>query len=482
MKKKNEVLSGLTWSFLERICAQGVSFVVSVVLARILMPEDYGVIAIVQIFITFANAITTTGLDAAVIQKKDITEEDYASAFILNMLLGIILYGVIYFTAPFIAAAYHTETITSVLRVLGIRIPISAFNAMQRAYVSRHLQFKKFFFSTLGGTIASAFVGIIMAMLGYGCWALVFQYLTNCIIDTVTLFLTISWRPSLHGSIQSMKSMLSFGWKILCGSLISEIYLELRSLVIGFKYSSEDLAYYKRGQQFPALFLTNITSALGSVMFPSLAKDQDNIVLLKERTRKSLRCCLFIMVPLMYGMAGIAMPLVSLLLTNKWLPCVPYLMMYSIAYSILPMQTLSEQAYKALGLGDVMLRTQIISKAIGIIFILINLPFGVFQIGIGMVASTYLTVFVYIYTNKKYLNYSVSEQLTDIIPIFILSISMFVVIWNLKMIVSNTFLLLVFQIIVGILIYLIGSVVFKIPAINDFENMIIQYIRTRKHE
>lgn len=270
-KKNRSIASGLFWSFLERIGAQGVSFIVSIVLARILIPEDYGVVAIVQIFITFANAITTTGLNAAIIQKKDVSKEDDSSAFVLNMILGIGLYIVIFLFAPVIAQLYHLDLICPVLRVLGIRIPISAFNAMQRAYVSRKMEFKKFFYSTFGGTVVSAFVGIYLALKGFGCWALVFQYLTNTAIDTIILLITVEWRPSFNVSLKSMKNMLDFGWKVLAGSLISEIYLELRNIVIGWKYSSTDLAYYKRGQQFPALFLTNITSALGSVMFPALS-------------------------------------------------------------------------------------------------------------------------------------------------------------------------------------------------------------------
>lgn len=467
-KKNRSIASGLFWSFLERIGAQGVSFIVSIVLARILIPEDYGVVAIVQIFITFANAITTTGLNAAIIQKKDVSKEDDSSAFVLNMILGIGLYRVIFLFAPVIAQLYHLDLICPVLRVLGIRIPISAFNAMQRAYVSRKMEFKKFFYSTFGGTVVSAFVGIYLALKGFGCWALVFQYLTNTAIDTIILLITVEWRPSFNVSLKSMKNMLDFGWKVLAGSLISEIYLELRNIVIGWKYSSTDLAYYKRGQQFPALFLTNITSALGSVMFPALSKEQDEFDSLKNKTRKSVRCCIFIMAPLMFGMAAVAKAMVLLILTDKWEGCIPYLIMYCISYAVLPISTLSEQAYKALGLGNVLLWTQCISKGLGIVFILITIPFGVYWIGVGMVISTYMTLVLYLVVNARYIRYSIKEQIKDLGPTLIIAIIMAVVVYMISFLVDDCILLLIIQLLFGILIYIGLSWYYKIEALEDY--------------
>lgn len=480
-KKDTSIFSGLFWTFMERIGAQGVSFVLSLVLARILLPEDYGAIAIVQIFITFANVIATTGLSAAIIQKKNLTKEEDASGFVLNMIFSIVTYIIIFLTAPFIAKIYNLPIISSILRVLGLRIPICAFNSMQRAYVSRNLLFKKFFYSTLGGTVVSAFVGIILALLGFGAWALVFQYLTNNIIDTIILLITVDWRPSLKCTLSSMKSLLSFGWKVLAGALLSEVYLELRSFVIGLKYSATDLAYYKRGQQFPALFLTNITSALGSVMFPSLAKQQDNKDKIKEQVRKSIISCMFLMLPLMFGMAAVAKPLVEIILTSKWSKCIPYLIIYCLSYSILPIQTLSEQAYKGMGLGGVLLKTQILSKIIGIIFILITLPFGVFYIAVGMLISTIISVVVYMFPNKKYLKYTFKEQINDILPIFICASLMVVIIKFIELFIKNMAVSFLLQIIFGILSYLIFSIVFKVPALVYYKSLLKKYIvRGRK--
>lgn len=482
-EKDTSIFSGLFWTFMERIGAQGVSFILSLVLARILLPEDYGAIAIVQIFITFANVIATTGLSAAIIQKKHLTKEEDASGFVLNMIFSIVTYIIIFLGAPFIAEVYKLPIISPILRVLGLRIPICAFNSMQRAYVSRNLLFKKFFYSTLGGTVVSAFVGIILALLGFGAWALVFQYLTNNIIDTIILLITVEWRPSLKCTLSSMKSLLSFGWKVLAGALLSEVYLELRSFVIGLKYSATDLAYYKRGQQFPALFLTNITSALGSVMFPTLAKYQDNKDKIKEQVRKGIICCMFLMLPLMFGMASVAKPLVEIILTSKWNGCIPYLIIYCLSYSILPIQTLSEQAYKGMGLGGVLLKTQISSKIVGIIFILITLPFGVFYIAIGMLISTIISVIIYMIPNKKYLNYTFKEQIKDIFSMLICAGFMVIIIKIIEIFIKNTLYVLLLQIIFGVLSYMIFSIILKVPALDYYKDLLKKYIvKGRKYK
>lgn len=476
----NKIGSSFLWSFLERIASQGVSFVVSIVLARILVPDDYGIIAIVQIFIAFADTVATTGLNASIIQKKNVSREDDASAFVLNIILGIFMYLVLFLLAPYVAKVYKTPEISSILRVLAIRIPITAFNAMQRAYVSRNMEFKKFFYSTVIGTTASAIIGIFMAINGAGPWALVFQYLTNTVINTIVLLITVNWRPSICCTKKGMKEILSFGWKVLAGSLVSEMYLELRNIIIGIKYDAIDLAYYKRGQQFPALFLTNVTSSLTSVMFPALARKQSDLESVKIMLRKSVSVCTFVMGGLMFGMAATAESLVKILLTDKWSACIPYLIMYCISYAILPVQSLAEQTYKGLGLGHTLLSTQITAKIIGILFIIITVPFGVFYIGVGMVISTYLSTIVYIIRNNKVLSYSVKQQVEDIAPTFCLSLVMVVFICLIKRIMGISLGSLILQVIIGMAAYLSTAYIFHIPALFDLISMVRNILLRRK--
>lgn len=282
---KSKVLSGLFWKFAERILAQLVSLVVSIVLARLLLPEDYGAVSLVTIFITLANVFVVDGLGVSLIQKKDADDVDFSTVFYFNIVFSCAIYFLLYLFAPVLAAFYDMPILCPVVRVLGLKIPIAGINSVQQAFVSRKMIFKKFFFSTLIGTVISAVVGIAMAYYGFGVWALVCQYLINSVIDTIVLWLTVRWRPIRTFSIERMKGLFSYGWKLLVQSLLVTLYGNLRSLVIGKVYSSADLAFYNKGGQFPNLIVTNVDSAINSTLFPAMSKEQNNT----ERVRAIAR-------------------------------------------------------------------------------------------------------------------------------------------------------------------------------------------------
>lgn len=343
MLKNRDIVTNLFWKFAERIGAQLVSLTVSILLARFLLPEEYGVVAILLVFINIANVFVSEGFSTALVQKKEATEIDASTMFYCSFLISWILYAILFVLSPSIEIFYKMDGLANLLRVLALKLPIAAINSIQHAYVQRSMQFKKFFFSTIIGTLISGVVGVILAFLGFGPWALVAQYLTNSTIDTVVLFYTVKWRPRMVFSAISAKEMMRYGWKITCGSLLNTIYSETRSLIIGKKYSSSDLAYYNKGVQFPQLIVTNIDSSIGSVLFPALSKITDEKQRLKETVRKSLKMSCYIIFPCMAGLAAVSTPLIKLLLTDKWLPAVFFLHIACITQALQPINTANIQ-------------------------------------------------------------------------------------------------------------------------------------------
>ena len=295
---KKSTFSGAIWKFMERVCAQVVSLVVSIVLARLLLPEDYSIVSIVAIFFAFCNIIISGGLNTALIQKKDADKLDYATVLHVSVLLAAVLCIVMFFAAPFIASLYKTELLIPVIRVMSLTFFINAVKSVLSAYVSGKMQFKKFFFSTIVGTVISAFIGIIMAVNGFGAWALVAQQMSNSLIDTVILFITTKFRVLFIFSFKRLKSLFSYGWKIFVTSLITVVYDEINPLIVGLKFSWADLAYYNKGNSFPGLLNSTISDTLAAVLFPAMSKVQDDKNAVLSITRRYIKVSSFVVFPL----------------------------------------------------------------------------------------------------------------------------------------------------------------------------------------
>lgn len=461
---REKTLGGLFWKFAERFGAQGISFIISIVLARILMPEEYGVVAIVTVLISLCNVFVNSGFGTALIQKKDADDMDFSTVFFFGFGLALVLYSLLFLGAPVVAKIYNNEVLIPVIRVMGLMVIIASFNTVQHAYVSRTMQFKKFFFSTIGGTLGSAIVGIIMAVLGCGVWALVAQYLFNAVVDTVVLFFTIDWKPKKLYSWTRLKGLFSYGWKLLVASFVDTFYNNLRSLIIGKKYSSADLAYYNKGKQFPDLLSTNILSAIENVLFPAIAQKQDNTETVKAMVRRFIKTGSYIMMPLMIGLAVVAEPLVSLILTDKWLFCVPYIQIYCVVGFLQPIQTANQQAIKALGRSDITLKLEVVKKLFGVVLLLIVMRFGVFAIAASNILYSFVVLVMNSSPNMKLMNYSLKEQIVDIIPNLFASTIMGVIVYLLRMLPFSTIVILMIQVIVGALVFVLESIVFKIES------------------
>lgn len=472
-------LTNLSWKFAERIASQLVSFVVSIVLARILEPSDYGSIAMVMIFVTLSNVFVEGGFSSALIQKKDADKLDFSTVFYFSIVFSIFLYVILFFVAPYISRFYGDgyEILTPVLRVIGLQIIVYGANSVQQAYVSKKMMFKKFFWATLIGTIVSACIGLAMAYWGFGIWSLVGQQMAMVITNTIVLYLVTRKLPGLMFSFQRLKGLFSYGAKILGASLLVSFFLDLRSLIIGKLYSAKDLAFFDRGRQFPNLIVTNINSSVGAVLFPKMSQEQDDKIRVKQLCRNSIRFSSFVMMPLMMGMAVCAEPLIRVLLTDKWIESVPFLRLFCIIYMFYPIHTANMQAIKAIGKSETFLVLEIIKKLLELISLLLVMKISVMAIAINMAVLTTLFTFINAYPNIKFLDYSFKEQMNDMLPSLLLSTIMAILVYGIGLILPISDLgVLIVQVLFGVAFYSILSYLTNNPEFKYLYELIVSNI------
>lgn len=486
---KQKAISGLFWKYAERILAQLVSTVVAIILARLLEPEHYGIIGIVNIFITLCNVFVVTGLGESLIQKKDADELDFSSMFYVNLSLSIVLYLLLFFSAPVISLFYENKypEIVPLIRVMGLRLIVASINSIQSAKVSRDMSFKKYFWVTLIGTAVSAIVGISMAYNGFGVWALAAQYMTNTTVDTIMLFVFIDWHPKLMFSFKRVKPLFKYGWKVLATALAGAVYNEMRGLIIGKKYSSEDLAFYNKGGTYPKLIVNNLNSAISSVIFPLFAFSQDDKPRVKSMMRKAMKTSSYLVFPAMVGLAVVASSFVEVLLTPKWLPCVPYLQMMCVIYAFNPVFGFNLQCLTALGHSAEYLKIMIFEYLIGLIILVLTFRYGVIWIALGQVFSTVINCCIDAVVGGRKVDYSLMEQIKDILPNFLTALCMGAVVVIIKRLapVGHTAIILVLQVAVGGIVYLALSVVMRNESflyLFGFARSIVRKEKEESHE
>ncbi|WP_051197784.1 lipopolysaccharide biosynthesis protein [Butyrivibrio sp. MB2005] len=473
---RNKTISNLIWRYAERCGAQGISFIVTIVLARLLSPDEYGVIALVTIFLSISQVFVDGGLGNALIQKKDADDLDFSTIFICNVISCCVVYLGIYFLAPVIAGYYENDSLTAIIRVLGVTVLISGVKNVQQAYVSKKLIFKKFFFSTLLGTVSAGVVGIILAYAGFGVWALVAQNIVNALIDTIVLWITVKWRPKFIFSFERLKGLFSYGWKLLASNLLNTVYNDIRQLIIGKVYTEADLAYFNRGQTFPSFIANNINASINSVLLPVMSQAQDDEQRIKRMTRYSIMTSSFIMWPMMIGLMATGKTLFVLLLTEKWLPSLPYLYIYCFVTGMQPIQTANLNAIKAKGRSDIFLKLEIIKKVTGLLLVLATMNISVLAIGLGGIFYTIFASVVNSFPNKKLLNYSYFEQIRDILPSFLLAVVMGAVVYLLPLPGTlPVIVVLIIQIVVGAIVYVSGAMFFKLEAASFVKDSLVKF-------
>lgn len=461
---KRASISGLVYRFLERILAQLVSTIVTIVLARLLLPEEYGIISLITILITLCNVLVSDGLSSALIQKRDADELDYSTICWASVGLSAMLVVGLFFAAPAISRFYNEPQLTAVLRVMALRIPLAAFNSVQGAYVSKNFLFRKFFYSTLIGTVTSGFVGIIMAYHGFGVWSLVAQYLTNSFMDTGFLFLNIDWKPKWQFSLSRFKEMFAFGLNVLVSGLLNEVYEELRSLIIAKQYTTADLSFYSKGKQFPQLIGNNVTATITQVLFPVFSTQQDDVDNLKKMLRRSLRVGSYVLCPMMFGFIAISDTFVRLVLTDKWIQSVPYIQVFCIMYIFKPLRNINRCAMKAVGRSDIDLKINMGEKVLGIALIFGFLSSGPYALAVSACVTYVVVALVYMFYTSKLLDYSMLKQISDILPECILAIVACLPSHFMNYLDFNLFSKFFAQIIVAVCLYVVFSIVFKVDS------------------
>lgn len=462
----NKVFSNLIWRFSERIGAKLISVVVNLILARILAPELYGTVAIVLVFTEILQVFVESGFGTALIQKKDADDLDFSSVFFFNLAMSVLLYVLLFAFAPLISRLYGRPELLKIIRVVGLILIIAGVRNVQQAYVSRNMLFKRFFFSTLGGTVVSAVVGIFMAVKGFGVWAYVTQYLLNNLVGTLILWFTVKWRPVARFSLERLKGLFSYGWKLLVSSLLNIVSDKLRPLIIGYRFSPADLSFYNEGLLFPNLIVDNVNSSIDSVLLPALSQQQDSAEQVKTMTRRAIQISSYIMWPLMIGLFVCAEPLVSLLLGQDWLPCVPFVRIFSLYYALFPIHTANLNAIKAMGRSDIFLRLEIVKRVLDLVFVVSTVFIGVRAMAYGLLIQGVLCLFINSYPNSKLCGYAFSQQLRDIIPAFLLAAAMGLLVWLISLAGFGSLVTLILQVLTGAVFYIAASVILKLDTFN----------------
>lgn len=469
---REKVFSSLIWKFLERGGTQGIQFILQLFLARLLTPKDYGTVALITVFIAVSTVFVQSGFNTALIQKKDIDEEDISSVFYVSLFIATIMYLILWIFAPTIANFYRILELTSIVRVMGLVLFINTFNSIQDAIISKNMEFKRLFYSSLGAITISGILGIALAYRGFGVWSLVYQQLMNQFSICIILWFTVKWRPKLLFSIKKVKKLFSFGGKLLCSSLIDTVYRELVNLIVGKVYSPAMLGYYNRGDQFPKVIVSNFNGSIQSVIFPALASVQHDKVRVKEIMRRAIMMSSYIVFPAMVGLIVVSEPMIRLVLTERWLPCVPYLRVFCLSYALWPIHTANLQAINAIGRSDIFLKLEIIKKIIGVSIIIVTSRYSPYIMAIGTVFSGIISSFINSYPNKKLLNYSYIEQMKDITPSLFISIIMGVIVYLMQLLKYSNLLTILLQIITGGVIYIVLSYITKNESFIYLINML----------
>lgn len=458
---KSKTISGFFWQLSQKVLCQVVSFGISVVLARILLPSDYGVVAICSMFLILTGIFIGGGLGTALVQKKEADDLDFCTVFYSGMVLSIIVYIAVFFTAPLIADFFNNEQITSVIRVLALAMPIGTLSGVQNAFVSRQMIFKKFFYSSLIGTIASGGVGLAMALTGFGVWALVGQNLVSTITNTLVLFCIIDWHPKLKFSYERFKVLFSFGWKMAFINVLTTFFYQLKGYVIGYKYSAAQLAYYNRGEGLPGILYNNINGTISDVLFPALSQLQDDKEALKRALSRAMRISSFFLMPALFGLAAISNNLVIIIFSEKWAASIPFMQVICLISCSDILGMANYQAIKAVGRADTLLKMEFIKRPAMFAILIATMFISPLAIAVGQLVYSIFAFVVNAYPNRKYIGYPIIQQLKDVGMNFALSLTMAIAVYSVSYVASDKYICVLFQIILGVLIYYILSRTFN---------------------
>ena len=414
---KSKVAKGAVWTLLEKLSTQIVGFVVGMILARLLSPNDYGTVALTSIFFAVAGVLVDGGFGNALIQKKDADDLDFNSVFYLNLALSCVAYIALFFAAPWIADFYKAPELTAIVRVSAICLLFNAVNAIQNAELTKKMLFHLSFRVSLITCFTSAVCGITLAFMGFGVWALVWSSLAVGFVGVIARWFIIAWRPKAMFSFQRLKPLFSYGWKMAVSGLLDQIFSNLNGLLIGKFYTKADLAYVNKGHSLPKLTMDEVDATLGRVSFPALVLLQDDKARLRDAMRRMIQCSTFLVFPLMIGIAACSYSILRLLFGPQWTPAAPYMMLACFTFALWPFHTINLKGIMALGRSDVFLKLEVIKKVSALVVLLSSFRLGVLP---WMTISAFILgpfcVIVNTWPNRKLLNYTIKMQLRDVMP------------------------------------------------------------------
>lgn len=470
---KSSVIKGMVWKFLENIGTQLMQLAIQIVLARLLLPEEYGLVGLLAIFITISDVIIMQGLTTALIQKKDADEVDFSSVFYANLIVSVGLYIILYFSSPLIAQFYHEPALKNIMRVLCLNVIIGAVPAVHNAILSRNLEFKKSFYRNISNIATQGVVGIFLAYIGFGVWALVFSKIAGMLVGAIVLWITVKWKPKKYFDISRIKSLFSYGSKVLGTNLLNTVFDNIHSLIIGRYFTAADLGYYQRGQQIPQLSMGAVDGSLSAVLYPTFSKLQNDIDSLKNALRRSIKTSMFFVLPILFGLFAISEPLTVFLLTEKWLPSVPYMQLACFVCMFWPL-THRRHALNALGKSGLTFKISLVGRSITLVAIFVCLRWGIYSIMIGTIISSAINMWVTTWFVKKHIGYKVREFLKDVLPPLLLSAFMALVVMAVGLLNIPLFVKLVLQVLTGVLIYAGGAKLFHFESMTYVLNILFK--------
>ena len=474
---KNKTVKGMGWSALENVTRLGVTFVVSIVLARLLSPEEYGLIGILTIFIAIFNAIVDSGFTNALIRKQDATDTDYSTVFYTNLVLSVVLAAVLFFCAKPISVFFERPELVSLTQVMSSVVIINALSIVQRVRTTKAIDFKTQTKITFISSIGSGVIGIVMAYMGYGVWALVGQQISNQLLTTLLFWFYNKWRPKLIFSWVSFKEMWAFGSKLLASSLIDTTWKEVYQVVIGKCYSPVTLGLYTRAKQFADLCSSNLTSVVQRVSYPVLSSIQDDRARLKGAYQRVIKTTMLPTFVLMLGMAACAEPMIYVLIGEQWLECVPMLQIVCTYGMLYPLHALNLNMLQVQGRSDLFLKLEIIKKIVGVGPLLLGIFVNIYWMLTGTLISSLIGYYLNAYYSGPFLNYSIKEQVKDILPSFGVAVAMAVPVYAMSFIPLNPFILLPLQIVVGAVITLVICEATKLPEYMELKGIVNSLIK-----
>lgn len=464
---RDKTIKGVIWSAVERFASQGVEFIFGILIARLLLPEDYGVIAMLNIFLAISRTFIDSGFETALIRKADRTDTDFQTVFYFNIIVSVVCYIILWIASPFIAEFYETPLLESVTKVVALNLIFNALAGIQSAKLSINIDFKSRANVSLIHACVSGAVGLWLAFKGYGVWALVAQSLSAAAVRTITLWVIVRWKPRFEFSKTSFKELFSFGSKLLAAGLLNTIYNNIYSIVIGKFYSPSSLGVYSKANtlsQFPS---SNVTGVFQSVLFPVLSSIQDDEQRMLDIYKRFLRISSFVVFPLMVGLAAVADPLIRLLLTDKWEGSIYLLQILCFSTIWAPVIAVNTNVLKVMGRSDYFLKVEIVKKIIGVVILCVTIPMGLVPMCYGTVVATMLSVYCDTYYTKKLIGYGLLSQLKDLLPLLLHSLIMGAIVLSVESCMSTETVKLLVGVATGIIYYILGAVLMNFKELEE---------------